>query len=382
MKLLVIGEVSVVDNRSCNSRNGSFDARMLKYTEFFDSLVYFGPGQEKILELDDSKKLSYCSTAGYNKSIIGRSKLLHSSEVKENLLHIIHEFSPDLIELRVPSIFTLYCYHVVKNLKIPLMCYVAGEWSSSFAANYKFPFSSWLGNRLERTLEPIIKQCITVVTGHVLKNKYSGLADCYPYYSTTHDEVHVPTAARNNTLIYLGRLEKLKRVDLAIHVLKHINDLCHIPFRLKIYGNGPEKKGLVELSAKLGVREYVDFSSYERDRAKLRIELLSAKYLLLLSKSEGTSKVLPEAMAHGVIPVAIRGVGSNDFILNDNNGLLCDSDAHSIAASIMSVESNASCYSNMVSACYKYAKAHTLDNEQIKMWEWVFCKMKELDIHE
>jgi len=92
-------------------------------------------------------------------------------------------------------------------------------------------------------------------------------------------------------LLYVGRLSKVKNIDLLIKVMKHISA------NLIIVGDGEEKENLVALTSKLGLQKKVFFEGYKID---VQNYLSFCDLFVLLSDSEGLSNSMLEAMSMGV----------------------------------------------------------------------------------
>ena len=103
-------------------------------------------------------------------------------------------------------------------------------------------------------------------------------------------ELDLPEGA----LLYVGRLEKYKRVDLAIASLSHLPD----QFRLYIIGKGPEEETLRAQAGQLGVDQRVEFMKNVPDDLLYRW-YRSAKVLVMMSEAESFPMTSIEALAAG-----------------------------------------------------------------------------------
>jgi glycosyltransferase involved in cell wall biosynthesis len=114
-------------------------------------------------------------------------------------------------------------------------------------------------------------------------------------------------------LILVGRLTKVKRVDLALHAFhQYINDIApQENSYLYVVGEGPERANLERLSKELQLSERVEFLGFREDAPQL---IQAARVLLLSSDSEGLPTVLLEAM-QSRIPVVSTAVGGIPEVL-------------------------------------------------------------------
>ena len=111
----------------------------------------------------------------------------------------------------------------------------------------------------------------------------------------------------NNTLLYVGRLEKYKNVGIlleACHILK--KSFSQI-VRLVIVGSGPYEAALHDLAAKLDIQDTVSWvRSASRDELLRNYERTSA--FVMLSEHEAYSLTVADAIALGV-PAVVPTAG-------------------------------------------------------------------------
>ncbi|MDE2079556.1 MAG: glycosyltransferase [Patescibacteria group bacterium] len=116
---------------------------------------------------------------------------------------------------------------------------------------------------------------------------------------------HVKHARFKTALLVVSRLEKEKRVDVAIRALKTARD-AGIDAGLDIVGNGREEGRLRHLAKRLGVADFVEFHGFQSQTAPY---YASADAILYPGAPyEGFGMAIIEALAAGV-PVLANGVG-------------------------------------------------------------------------
>lgn len=123
---------------------------------------------------------------------------------------------------------------------------------------------------------------------------------------------------KQKEIIYVGRLSCVdKGVD---HLLRAWHRICrsYPEWKLKIVGTGPDRPYLEWLVYVLSIQN-VEFCGYTSDPS---IHYDSASIICLPSNFEGWPTVLIEAMAAGVVPLAVDCSGGVHEILNDNRGVL------------------------------------------------------------
>lgn len=116
----------------------------------------------------------------------------------------------------------------------------------------------------------------------------------------------------------LARLDPVKGIDLAIRAVAQLPDV-----RLRIAGAGEQRDELVELAARLGASDRIEFVGEVRDPHRV---MCSADIVLIPSRSEGLPLVLLEAMFANR-PLIVTNVGSMAEVVTDHvNGLVVPPD--------------------------------------------------------
>jgi glycosyltransferase involved in cell wall biosynthesis len=121
-------------------------------------------------------------------------------------------------------------------------------------------------------------------------------------------------SARNSVII-LGRLVGLKRVDLALDIWSELSSLCFLN-QLQVIGSGPLENAL---KTKM-IEEEIPNVTFIGEVSDPTNYLNSAKYLLVTSYYEGLPMVVLEALAHGVTPIIIDSFLSARYLTG--NGTL------------------------------------------------------------
>lgn len=129
---------------------------------------------------------------------------------------------------------------------------------------------------------------------------------------------------KSKIILFVGRLAKPKRPDLAIFALKDIIGAYPETY-LILVGSGPLRTYLEKLSAKIGIGDNVIFQGVVpyQDMPEL---YRASDIFVLPSDSEGTPIAILEAMAskRPVIASAVGGIP--EIIRNGSNGILIDPD--------------------------------------------------------
>ena len=377
-KLFIIAQVFLDINRRCTV-NRSVNEILISYKRHFDEVHYVGPSAEEFTRMQGiSDNIYLSSLTCYGKQSYNRlTYYMKYPAVKRRFGEIINSGPADIVQLRIPSLFSMGVYPIVRKLGLPLTTYIAGDWRTSFTSNYHFPGSNLVVKGLDRLQQSIIKNSVAVTAGPILARQYAELTNCHPYFSTTHNKVFSRKSRfPPSNLLFVGRLEPIKRLCDAIEAVGLLKKQG-VNVRLTVVGDGVMREQLEKIVKAQELVDRIFFKGQIDDSKLLKQVYLASDILVLPSISEGTPKVLAEAMAYGVVPIAITGTGSNDFIIKDgHNGFLTPPKSpKAIVQTIRMLRSSQETYEQVVIHGYEYAKKHTLDREVDKLWNFVFSRL-------
>ncbi len=154
-------------------------------------------------------------------------------------------------------------------------------------------------------------------------------------------------------LVHLSNFRPVKRVLDCVRVLAEVRR--HVPARLVMAGDGPDRGPAERLAAELGLAEHVSFPGKQDHIEKL---LPHMDVLLLPSELESFGLAALEAMACGVPPVATRVGGVPELITHGVDGFLEQpGDIAAQAARVVELLSGEALYHRM-----SQAARHTAEN--------------------
>ncbi|MCD7969900.1 MAG: glycosyltransferase [Alistipes sp.] len=381
-KLLVVAEVEINRQRE-GTRNHSLNTILSKYGDFFDEVHYLAPVHDDDTEPFRTGKVTYHPIKGYSKKLSRRLLfLLFFPFYKKNIKKVIGEIQPDVIQVRIPALLPLMIYGIIKKGNVPVTTYVAGEWDKAVEANNSnIPFSRALSKMLFRQQINIVKNTVPVTAGNILKERFSEVNDCHAYFSTTHDTVNRRQVISFPAyrILMVGRLEGLKRHEDAIRALGELIKVSP-QYKLTFMGDGVLREKLKKTVEDAGLEQNVDFLGFISDREKIEDIYKNNDILLHASISEGSPKVLPEAMSFGLLPIAVKDVGSINSIITDgiNGFLVPPKDPEAIYDTIIKYNSLGQQEAEkIIENCYRYAAEHTIGAELVKMWGYVFERIEK-----
>jgi glycosyltransferase involved in cell wall biosynthesis len=134
-------------------------------------------------------------------------------------------------------------------------------------------------------------------------------------------------------LLYLGRLQRYKRVDLPLRALTRLR-AQGMGVRLVIAGRGPDAARLERLAERLGVSRWVEFAGFVSEEHKREL-FRSAWVHLLTSPKEGWGITNLEAAACATPTVASDAPGLRDSVQPGVSGeLVPHGDVEALASSL------------------------------------------------
>lgn len=315
--------------------------------------------EPKYLEFDDC--FSFCDVSGDIYVKIKKMKGLIS-----NL---------EYVQLRLPSKNGYLFGNLFRNMdKNKTNIYLGGHPEQGVVMtrgnNLKNRFIGKISGRLTSN---IVKKYKTFVTGGELKAYFDmKKLDVEQIISTsiTNADVVNEIRTRNPQLInivFIGRLSREKGMEFLLDFIENSN------FPMKIYfhfiGEGPLKDLIIKMSQK---NSYIKYHGGIYERGHLFKLLSEMDIFLLPSLSEGTPKVIIEAMSQG-IPVIASRVGGIPSVINEGeNGILFESEnAKELYSSIELLISNNELYEKFSREGIKLARMNSLESLNEKFFPGV-----------
>ena len=108
-------------------------------------------------------------------------------------------------------------------------------------------------------------------------------------------------------LVCLGRLDKVKRVDVFVRLARALEDREPGRYRFRVLGDGRERRALESLAGSLGLSGTVEFAGGVAD---VPGELDRADIVPMFSAGEGGPFTVLETIARGRVPVVLRAGGA------------------------------------------------------------------------
>jgi glycosyltransferase involved in cell wall biosynthesis len=221
---------------------------------------------------------------------------------------------------------------------------------------------------LEKFLPIVFQRSAVIVTGSHFLKSFPGVEHIHPFVATPFSEDMLPKTAPDRDFaavplraLFVGNITALKGVDTSLKAIKAAKDQG-IEVFLDIIGRGPFLDRCKEISRNLQVSANVSFQGFVPFGEGLFEAYRASHVFLLPSLSEGTPKVVVEAMAFGLPIIASRVGGIPDLVEDGETGFLIEpGDYDAVAARLISLGSDRERLRRMSGNCFARASEFTIE---------------------
>lgn len=314
----------------------------------------------------------------------------------KRITYIVKNFKPDIIHLETPNTIASETTKVAKKLNIPVIatCHIMPENISGTLPFLPSKIGKMVGNLY---MKQIIK----------LFNKVSLVTAPTPIGTAIlkANNIQSPTIALSNgidlkqfkippietlksiktkysipdapIILYIGRLDKEKKVDILINSLQYLKNNFH----LILEGKGQQMEVLKETTKKLNLSNKITFIGYVSEDELPALYALSTVFVMP-STAELQSLVTMEAMAMG-LPVIGAHAGALPYLIKpDENGYLFEpDDSQDLAIKLQSILSNPDLQKSMSKKSLEIIKKHDINNIIVEM-EKLYSQVISIHKHE
>lgn len=282
-------------------------------------------------------------TAGI-RGIFKAFRLLFEFDLKEELSALLRD--ADLIYTENPSLEAYLAANIARKIGRHIVLEVRGD----TILNYRYMFHrygpaglaySWLINRLFTKAR---QQAVAgLYINESLQHSYPVAGDYHEAISDVRLPVELFSQPRQfirpaRFFLYVGHLEKVKRVDKVLRALKDSQSQFPADWRLDVVGDGPEWWALQRLGSQLGIESHINFHGRINWGESLFEFYRRSDLLMMASITEGSSRTLLEAMATG-LPALSTAVGQAPELL-DSCALAPVNDLSRYTCQLISMSSN------------------------------------------
>lgn len=290
------------------------------------------------------------------------------------------------------SVPSQLAFRIARGAGLPVFTWIGGDayastarrvehysWSGGIARMLLAKENRWALRRMAQNSAGVI------ATGEELAERYRGIAPAVrSFVATTVPAASVEASLPEERfathhaplrLLTLGRLTEVKGFEYLLHALAEV-ETSGISWHLKLAGPEHEVGYAARLKAEaaaLGIAERVEFSGelLASETQKLYEE---ADIFILPSLSEGTPKVLPEAMASG-LPIIATRVGAVADIVGDAGILLGPRDVRGLADALLTLARDPELRLHLGRAAVSRAREFTLENQIYGIADWMMARI-------
>jgi glycosyltransferase involved in cell wall biosynthesis len=211
----------------------------------------------------------------------------------------------DVIHIHsIHSILSVYALSIVKqtNARVVVTPYYHGTGHTAFR---RFLWVFWRGY-VRNLLRGCIVHTVSKLEARLVEEDFGVKA--VPIENGVEEWIRDLKWDPQGYVLYSGRIERYKNVDLLARIVKMLNDVYGLGLELKVFGRGPYTEKLRRFLRELGIpHEVGDFKQF-----KEYIDVLSHTTLFgLLSEKESYPQSVNEANAIGVPTVIALPWGAN-----------------------------------------------------------------------
>lgn len=183
-----------------------------------------------------------------------------------------------------------------------------------------------------------------------------------PCGTSWRDLQEVVARQERSDLIFVGRLIREKNVDLLIQVIALLSKR-YPAITCFIIGDGPERSALEALAGKMGVAGNIRFWGKLETADMVYSLMKSSRIFVTLSEREGFNIVALEASACNLPVVIMRSAhnAATDWIIDGQNGCVCEPSAEGVAEKIAQLLDDSSLYVAIAQNAWDCSKAFDWD---------------------
>ena len=186
--------------------------------------------------------------------------------------------------------------------------------------------------------------------------KYNGLAST-PLYHPPLMAPHLSHGEYGQYVLSVARLEKNKRVDLAVRAVQHLPS--HL--RLVVVGDGSDRRWIEQAAEETGAADRITFAGAVSDADLVQL-YRDALCLVYAPFDEDYGLATLEAfLARKPVITARDSGGTLEFVIDGVNGLVVDPEPEAVAAAIMTIDADRARTASLGSAGRDLAAAISWD---------------------
>jgi glycosyltransferase involved in cell wall biosynthesis len=299
----------------------------------------------------------------------------------------------DIAHARMPDYTGVIGALVCRLMHKPVFCQIIADWglearktpwTKKCGIGVGLKIHLWLYDQFEKM---VCRGQMVFAQGSVCYNKHRWTADSEMVVSSSHNLVDVveggPRFQRDTPIILnVARMNAVKNQRLLIDTIGLLRSQGEA-WRLRLVGNGPDRSALVQHSVNVGVSDLVELIGEVEHGENLWRHFDDADVFALSSLSEGTPKVVLEAMARGLPVVATAVSGVPDMVVDRIRGLLVEKpDPFLMAAALRDIRNDKTLRAGCIQNAKMFALDNTVERQVDRMLAKVQSRWRNIQINE
>ncbi|MFH1187833.1 MAG: glycosyltransferase [bacterium] len=319
---------------------------------------------------------------------INKFRIAQSIFIKNEIRKKIKEFSPDVIHLQSHLLFSKAIVEIAREFQIPIIG--TNHFMPENLVHYlHLPkkaedyITKWAWERFLKIFQKIDAVTAPTETGVKLLAEIGLMKSASPVSNGVDLKIFHPQNDGNYlrkkyglpekaTLLYLGRLDKEKNVDVLLKAFALT--VKRIDAHFVIAGFGAEGGNLRKLAAKLNIEKSVTFTGFVSEEDKPNL-YKAADCFAIAGIAELQSIVTMEAMASGLPIIAVDAMALPHLVKHGENGFLFQlNDQESIIEHIVDIFSDKELRDRMSKKSLEFIADHDI-NKIVGQYEALYQKV-------
>jgi len=186
--------------------------------------------------------------------------------------------------------------------------------------------------------------------------KYNGLT-ATPLYHPPPFADRLTPGAYGDYILFVGRLESIKRPDLAVRAMRHVDR----PIRLVMVGDGTQRRHTEELAASLGMSDRIDFAGSVGEDGLIELYKGALAVVYTPFDEDYGYVTLESFLAHKPVITAADSGGPLEFVSDGVNGRVSEPAPEAIASAVNGLAADRARAARLGDAGYECARLITWD---------------------
>lgn len=374
MKLGIVTDVQVVEHQGRLVSPSAMLPQVAAFCPYFEEVLIFSPpppvfdpGGSRLYRVEKGN-IRVVAIPGFRpRKLYGF--LMTWPGVWAGLRRVLRQ--ADLVNIRMPSLCGLVGRALCAQMRIPYFVSIHGDAAEQFRIararggwRWILPYLAWV-RKLD--MLAVARNSVVFATSREILEQIQPVArSVHLIFSTLLNESDLAAQgkeldrSRPLRLLYVGQVAIHKGMGYAFEAMRLLADRG-VAFEFHVVGDGPLIESGREFARQHGLEKRFVFHGFVPHGSELMAHYARADIFVFPSLSEGSPKVMFEAMAQGVPVVATRVGGIPDYACDGIHGRLVEARSpERLTEAVMELTTDAAWYFRASQACLETASELTL----------------------